>query len=69
MDENGSLYLIECTKRETNEPVPIEEVKDNINKTLREQRFDKIIEERAAKASVDGDIESLCIFMKQHIDK
>jgi hypothetical protein len=69
IDENGSLYLIECTKRETNEPVPIEEVKDNINKTLREQRFDKIIEERAAKASVDGDIESLCIFMKQHIDK
>ena len=69
IDENGSLYLIACTERNANGPAPIEEVKDNINKALREQHFDEIVEERAAKASVDGDMESLCIFMKQHIDK
>lgn len=69
MDENGSLYLIECTDRNENGPTPIEEVKDNINKALREQRYDKVVEERIAKASVDGDMEYLCIFMKKHIDK
>ena len=69
MDENGSLYLIECTDRCENGLTPIEEVKDNINKALREQRYDKMIEQRIAEASVDGDMEYLCIFMKKHIDK
>lgn len=69
LDENGSLYLIECTERSENEPVSIEDVKDNINKALREERYDKIIEERMENAEVKGDMERIFFFMKKHIDE
>lgn len=69
LDENGCLYLIECTDRSENEPISIEDVKDNINKVLREERYDKIIEERMENAEVKGDMERIFFFMKKHIDE
>ena len=68
LDENGALYLIECSGRSANDPVSMEEVRDSINKTLREERYDEIVEERAAKSSVEGDMESICLFLKKHLD-
>ena len=69
MDEYGILYLIECTGRSKNDPVSIEEVKDNINKTLREERYEKIIEERAKDIRAEGDMERIFFFMKKHINE
>ena len=69
LDEDGCLYLIECTGRNKNDPTSLEEVKDNINKTLREERYDKIIEERVENATVEGDMERIFFFMKKHIDE
>ncbi len=69
LDEYGILYLIECTGRSKNDPVSIEEVKDNINKTLREERYEKIIEERAKDIRAEGDMERIFFFMKKHINE
>ena len=68
LDENGCFYLIECTDRKANEPTPMEEIKDNINKTLREENYDKIVAERAEKAEVEGDMERIYFFMKKNIN-
>ncbi len=68
LDENGCLYLIECTERKENDAVSIDEVKDNINKTLREERYNDIVAERAANASVECDMEQIYSFMKKHTD-
>lgn len=68
IDEYGCLYLIECTDRIENEPSSLEEVKDNINKTLREERYDEIISKRAEEARIEGDMERIYFFMKKHID-
>lgn len=68
LDEYGCLYLIECTERTANDAASIDEVKDNINKTLREERYDEIIEQRAAEAQVTGDMERIYFFMKKHIE-
>lgn len=68
IDEYGCLYLIECTDRTANSAVSMDEVKDNINKTLREERYDEMIERRAAEARVSGDMERIYFFMKKHIE-
>lgn len=68
IDEYGCLYLIECTDRTANSAVSMDEVKDNINKTLREERYDEMIERRAAEAQVSGDMERIYFFMKKHIE-
>lgn len=68
IDEYGCLYLIECTDRTENEASSLEEVKDNINKTLREERYDEMISKRAEEARIEGDMERIYFFMKKHID-
>ena len=69
LDEYGILYLIECTDRRENEPTSVEEAKDGINKTLREERYEEIVAERAKNATVEGDMERIFFFMKKHIDE
>ncbi len=69
LEEEGALYLIECTDRSGNDSVSIEEVRDNINKILREERYDEIIEKRAEEASVEGDMERIFFFVKKHINE
>ena len=67
LDENGCLYLIECIDRKENGAVNIDDVKDNINKTLREENYNQIIERRAADSFVEGDVEAVYKFMKEHV--
>lgn len=68
LDENGCLYLIACTERRSNEAAALDEVKDNINKTLREERYNEIIEERIMNSSVECNMEQIYSFMRKHID-
>lgn len=68
LDENGCLYLIACTERTSNEKTSLDEMKDNINKTLREQRYDAIIEQRAADSKVECDMEQIYLFMKKNLN-
>ena len=69
LDDNGCLYLIECTERKANDEVAVDEVKDNINKALREERYDEIVAGRAANISVECDMEQIYSFMKKNINK
>lgn len=68
LDENGCLYLIECTKRKANDAVAMEEIKDQINKTLREERYNEIIADRARNLEVDCNMEQVYSFMRKHVN-
>ena len=69
LDENGALYLVQCSERTENGYIPIDEVQDHINKALREERYDEIVKKRAEEAKVEGDQERIYFFMKKHIEK
>ena len=43
--------------------------KDNINKELREQHYNSMIEKKAADLKVDGDMKKVYDFTKKHINK
>lgn len=67
IDENGCLYLIQCTDRTAYDYVPLDEVKDHINKELREKHYELIIEKRAETSMVDGNMKQIYDFTKKQI--
>ena len=69
IDENGTLYLIQCTARTEYDYQPLEEVINNIDKELREQHYNAIIQERASGLEVDADMEKLYFFTEKNIKK
>lgn len=56
LDENGCMYLVQCINRVDYDYVPYDEVKENIDKVLREQRYDEIVNENAKKLEISNDI-------------
>ena len=46
VDENGALYLVQCTAKNDYDYFTVNEVKDNINKELREQHYNSMIEKK-----------------------
>lgn len=69
IEQNGTLYLIQCTDRVEYDYLPLEEVKDNIEKNLREQHYNELIAKRAQSAVVDGNLEDVYTFTLQNIKK
>ncbi|GAA0752562.1 peptidyl-prolyl cis-trans isomerase [Clostridium sartagoforme] len=67
LDQNGCLYLIQCINRVSYDYIPYEEVKDNINKVLRENLYDEIVEERARNLAISNDIDNIYKFTKKNI--
>ena len=64
IEENNTFYLIECLGKVEHDYQPIEEVKDIINKDLRETKYESLIEEQAAKMQVECNIEKIYIYTK-----
>lgn len=58
IDQNGCLYLIQCVDKVNYDYLPYEEVEDNINKVLREERYKEIVENNAKKLVINNDIQS-----------
>lgn len=69
IDENGTLYLIQCTDKVDYDYLPLEDVKDNINKELRERHYDELMEQRAKESTVDGDMKQVYTFTQKSINK
>ncbi len=69
IDESGCLYLIQCSDRVDYDYLPLDEVKDYINKSLRESHYDELIAKRAEQAVVGGDMDTVYDFTKKHINK
>jgi len=69
VDENGALYLIRCMDRNEYGYMELDEVADIINKNIREERYDYIIEERAASSVVSGNMERLYKFTLKNIKR
>lgn len=67
LDQNGCLYLIQCIDRVNYDYIPFEEVKDNIDKVLREERYDEIVAERSNNLTVSCNIEKIYSFTKNNI--
>lgn len=67
IDENGCLYLVQCINRVNYDYIPYEEVRDNINKVLREERYDNIIASRVNSLEVNSDINKVYSFTKKNV--
>lgn len=68
IDEDGCLYLIQCSARRKYGYQPIDELKDNINKDIREQRYDSLIEKRAGAFKVETDKKQLYAFTQKQLE-
>ena len=69
LEVNGTLLLIQCNDRVEYDYRPLEEVKANIEKNLREQHYDELVAQRAKNAVVSGDLERVYTFTKENIKK
>lgn len=67
IDENGVLYLIQCADRNVNDYYPLETVKDNINKSLREANYESILWKKAAGYEVKGNMDRIYTYTKQQV--
>lgn len=67
IDQNGSLYLIHIIDKEVYDYLPYENVKGNVFKSLREQKFAEIVEEKMEKIGVEGDREKIYQFAKKKL--
>lgn len=67
IDENGALYLIQCADRNVNDYYPLDTVKDNINKSLREANYESILAKKAAGYEVGGNMDRIYAYTKQQV--
>lgn len=67
VDENACLYFIQCIDRVNYDYLPFEEVKDNVNKVLRVNQYDKLVTSRATQLKVDGDLEKVYDFTRNEV--
>lgn len=67
IDEGAFLYLVECTARTEYDYYPLDEVKSNVEKTLRERHYNALMEEKAAQMEIDTQIEALYQYTKEKV--
>lgn len=68
IDEGGCLYLIQCTDRTHYDYIGLDEVKDNINKTLREENYEKEVRKRAESIKTEYSESRIYSFTKKNIE-
>lgn len=67
IDEGAFLYLVECTARTEYDYYSLEEVRSNVEKTLRERHYDALMEEKAAQMAIETEIEALYQYTKEKV--
>lgn len=67
IDQNGILYLVECTARMPGGYTPYEEARDYVLQTAREDAFGTLIARRAAETSVTGSMETVYSTTKKEV--
>ena len=67
IDEGAFLYLVECTARTEYDYYSLDEVKSNVEKTLRERHYDALMEEKAAQMAIETEIEALYQYTKEKV--
>lgn len=68
IDQNGYLFLVQCISKTENDYKPYEDVKANIEKILREEHYDQIVEEKAEFLQVDCNYEDIYSFTLENIN-
>lgn len=59
INENGTVFLIECAKRMKNDYIPFENLTSVLMRSVRNRRYNCIIQERIAQTKVEYDTEKL----------
>ena len=67
IDDGTSFSLVECVNRVKHDYLPIDQVKDHINKALRESVYDDLMLQEAEKITVDYEIQDLYEFTKKNV--
>lgn len=67
IDENGCLYLVQCTNRTYHDYQPLDSVRNNIDKILREENYNEIIQKRANNLVVNVKMDKLYNFTRKNI--
>lgn len=68
IDQNGYLFLVQCIDKVEHDYKPFDSVKNNIEKILREEHYNKIVEEKAQELEVDCDLEKIYSFTLENIN-
>lgn len=68
IDQNGYLFLVQCISKTEHDYTPYEDVKANIEKILREENYDQIVEEKAESLQVDCNYEDIYSFTLENIN-
>lgn len=68
IDQNGYLFLVQCISKSENDYKPFEDVKANIEKILREEHYDKIVEEKEQSLQVNCNYEDIYSFTLENIN-
>ena len=68
IDQNGYLFLVQCLSKTEHDYKPFEDVKVNIEKILREEHYDQVVEEKAESLQVDCNYEDIYSFTLENIN-
>ena len=67
ISEYGTIFLIECTKRVKNDYVPIESLTSVLEQSVRNHRYDCMIQERILQLKVEYDAEKLYQYTEEQL--
>lgn len=65
--QEGWLCLVQCLERTSQQYVPLEEVESIVVQSIREDRYDALIEELMENTSIRGDLQSLYRFTAEQL--
>ena len=68
IDQNGYLFLVQCLSKTEHDYKPFEDVKANIEKILREEHYDQVVEEKAESLQIDCNYEDIYSFTLENIN-
>lgn len=67
ISEYGTIFLIECTERVKNDYVPFESLTSVLEQSVRNQRYDCMIQERIFQSKIEYDAEKLYQYTGQQL--
>lgn len=67
ISEYGTIFVIECTERVKNDYVPFESLTSVLEQSVRNQRYDCMIQERILQSKIEYDAEKLYQYTGQQL--
>lgn len=68
VDQNGYLFLVQCISKTEHDYKDFEDVEANIEKILREEHYDRLVDEKAESLQVECNYEEIYSFTLENIN-